>query len=227
MGRDVSVALVGFGNVGRRLTALLSGPYHVVLSRAGVRVRDLRDRHRAAWDGDRPARDRRQGGRGGLSRGAGRSWNCTAGGRSGAWRSSFERVPADVLVEVTTLDPRTGEPASAHVRQALARGMHVVTANKGPVAFQWASLKKLAARKRRLFLHEGAVMDGTPVFNLVERCLRGRGSRASAGRSTARRTWSCRAWRRGGRSRRPFGKRRSSGLRRRILRTTSTGGMRR
>ena len=83
------------------------------------------------------------------------------------------RVPADVLVEITTLDPRSGQPAIDHVRQALGRGMHVITANKGPVAFAGRSLKALAARKKRLFLHEGAVMDGTPVFNLAERCLRG------------------------------------------------------
>jgi homoserine dehydrogenase len=88
-------------------------------------------------------------------------------------REFIRRVPADVLIEVTTLNPKTGEPASSHVMQALSRGMHVVTANKGPVAFQLASLKRLAARKGRMFLHEGAVMDGTPVFNLVERCLRG------------------------------------------------------
>jgi homoserine dehydrogenase len=51
--------------------------------------------------------------------------------------------------------------------------MHVVTVNKGPVAFAHRRLKALAARKKRHFLHEGAVMDGTPVFNLAERCLRG------------------------------------------------------
>jgi homoserine dehydrogenase len=82
-------------------------------------------------------------------------------------------VPADVLVEITTLDPRHGQPAIDHVRWALARGMHVVTANKGPMAFDPRRLKTLAARRKRLFLHEGAVMDGTPVFNLAERCLRG------------------------------------------------------
>jgi homoserine dehydrogenase len=49
----------------------------------------------------------------------------------------------------------------------------VVTANKGPVAFALASLRALAERQGRLFLHEGAVMDGTPVFNLVARCLPG------------------------------------------------------
>jgi homoserine dehydrogenase len=88
-------------------------------------------------------------------------------------RAFIARVPADVLVEITTLDPKSGQPAIDHVRQALDRGMHVITANKGPVAFALRSLKALAARKKRLFLHEGAVMDGTPVFNLAERCLRG------------------------------------------------------
>ena len=44
------------------------------------------------------------------------------------------RVPADVLVEITPLDPRSGQPAIRHGRQALRRGLHVVTANKGPVA---------------------------------------------------------------------------------------------
>jgi homoserine dehydrogenase len=78
-----------------------------------------------------------------------------------------------VLVEITPLEPRTGQPATRHVRQALGRGLHVITANKGPVAFALRPLQSLAARKGRLFLHEGAVMDGTPVFNLVARCLRG------------------------------------------------------
>jgi homoserine dehydrogenase len=88
-------------------------------------------------------------------------------------RQFIARVPADVLVEITPLDPRTGEPATSHVRQALTRGLDVITANKGPVAFALRPLQALARRKGRLFLHEGAVMDGTPVFNLAARCLRG------------------------------------------------------
>src|SRR5262249_57609300 len=73
----------------------------------------------------------------------------------------------------TALEPRRGQPAIAHVRAALRRGAHVVTANKGPVAFACASLERLAAARGRLFLYESAVMDGAPVFNLVERCLPG------------------------------------------------------
>ena len=44
----------------------------------------------------------------------------------------------DVLVELSPLSvPDRGEPAISHVREALRRGRHVVSANKGPVA--WAS----------------------------------------------------------------------------------------
>ena len=172
MGRDIRVALVGFGNVGRRFAEQLGGPYGRALRAAGARVRVTgiaTARHGLAIDprGIDLARALRLVGKGGsldaLHRGA----------DVADVRAFIACVPADVLVEITTLDPRSGQPATAHVRQALGLGMHVVTANKGPVAFALRPLRALAARKKRLLLHEGAVMDGTPVFNLVERCLRG------------------------------------------------------
>jgi homoserine dehydrogenase len=79
-----------------------------------------------------------------------------------------------VVVETTTLDiERGGEPAIGHVRTALAGGAHVITANKGPVAFAYRRLANAAARADRQFLFEGAVMDGVPVFNLVRETLPG------------------------------------------------------
>ena len=76
-----------------------------------------------------------------------------------------------VVVETTTLDIVRGEPATRHIRTALAGGAHVVTANKGPVAFAYRALARAAARAGRRFLFEGAVMDGVPVFNLVRETL--------------------------------------------------------
>ena len=76
-----------------------------------------------------------------------------------------------VVVETTTLDIARGEPATTHVRTALAAGAHVVTANKGPVAFAWHTLAAAARRAGRRFLFEGAVMDGIPVFNLARETL--------------------------------------------------------
>ena len=51
--------------------------------------------------------------------------------------------------------------------------MHVVTANKGAVAHARRALARLAARHGVQFRHEGVVMDGMPIFNLLERCLPG------------------------------------------------------
>jgi homoserine dehydrogenase len=76
-----------------------------------------------------------------------------------------------VVVETTTLDIHRGEPAIRHVRTALAGGAHVVTANKGPVAFAYHQLARAAARANRHFLFEGTVMDGVPIFNLVRQTL--------------------------------------------------------
>lgn len=170
--RVLRVALVGFGNVGRRFTELLPGPYGRALRRAGVRVSltaVATARHGRAIDarGLPPAACLALVRRGG---------SLDALHRGGPLRSTLDlirRAPADVLVEVTPLDPRRGEPAVSHVRAALRRRLHVVTANKGPVAFARARLLALARRQGRRFLHESAVMDGAPVFNLVERCLPG------------------------------------------------------
>ena len=78
---------------------------------------------------------------------------------------------ADILLETTPLNAVDGEPATTHIRSALARGMHVITANKGPLAFAYSGLKSLAHKHGKSFRFEGTVMDGAPVFNLVESCL--------------------------------------------------------
>ena len=80
----------------------------------------------------------------------------------------------DVLVELSVLsiDGR-GEPAATYIRTALGRGKSVVSANKGPVSFCYHELKKLADEKGAAYMFESAVMDGAPVFNLVQRCMKG------------------------------------------------------
>ncbi|HEV8484396.1 MAG TPA: homoserine dehydrogenase [Blastocatellia bacterium] len=85
--------------------------------------------------------------------------------------SLIDRCEADVIFETTPLNPEEGEPAISHIRSALDRGINVVTANKGPLAFAYRELHELAAMRGVSFGFEGAVMDGTPVFNLVGRCL--------------------------------------------------------
>ena len=85
----------------------------------------------------------------------------------------IRRADAELFIELTTLSISDGEPATGYIREALRRGMDVITANKGPEAWHFDELAALAEAKGRLFLYETIVMDGTPVFNLVKETLRG------------------------------------------------------
>ena len=85
----------------------------------------------------------------------------------------LDRARAGVLVEITPLNPATGEPAISHIRAAFERKMDVVTANKGPIAHAYASLREEAGRAGVGFRFESTVMDGAPVFNLVRHSLPG------------------------------------------------------
>jgi homoserine dehydrogenase len=78
---------------------------------------------------------------------------------------------ADILLENTPTDRWTGEPAASHILAALQSGLHVVTANKGPVAHAYRELRDLAHSTGRRFLFEATVMDGTPVFSLFRETL--------------------------------------------------------
>lgn len=75
---------------------------------------------------------------------------------------------AEMLLELTTLNPHDGQPALTHVQSALSSGLDVVTANKGPVAFALAQLQALARERHVQFRYESTVMDGLPIFNLAQ-----------------------------------------------------------
>jgi homoserine dehydrogenase len=170
----VDVALVGFGNVGRRFARLL-GERRERLRRehdlecriVGIATR----RHGCTFDargldlGDALARAEA-----GCSFGS-----ATSVGEGGALDVIDELAASDmhprVVVETTTLDIGAGQPAVRHVERALDRGCHVITANKGPVAFAYRRLHDRASAAGLAFLFESSVMDGIPVFNLVRETL--------------------------------------------------------
>ncbi len=80
---------------------------------------------------------------------------------------------ADIMVELTPLNIDSGRPAIDHIAAAFEVGLDVITANKGPIAYAYDELKALARSRNVHFRFEGTVMDGTPVFSLVERTLQG------------------------------------------------------
>jgi homoserine dehydrogenase len=168
----LSVALLGFGNVGRAFARLLlaRGERLLVERKVSFTVTGIATAsHGFAIDPqgiDLPRALR--------GHEAGRS--MTKLHRGLPVRDTFDflrRRPGDVLVEITTLNPWTGLPAVDYIRAGLRRGMHVVTANKGPLAVGYRELTELARRQGCHFRFEGTVLDGVPVFNLVEKTLPG------------------------------------------------------
>lgn len=77
----------------------------------------------------------------------------------------------DVLIELTPLNIFSGQPAIDHIRGAMKREKHVITANKGPIAWEFKDLQQLSKQQGVQFLYETTVMDGTPIFNLVRETL--------------------------------------------------------
>ncbi|MCB2311284.1 homoserine dehydrogenase [Clostridium tagluense] len=80
---------------------------------------------------------------------------------------------ANLLVELSSLSIHDGEPAITHIETAFDRGMHVITGNKGPIAFKYQKLRDNSKEKGLQFLYETTVMDGTPIFNFVKCTLPG------------------------------------------------------
>ena len=148
----MNLALIGYGNVGRALARLIGRkrreyPFTIT----GIHTL----RHGTAVDraglGEAPA----------------------FGPRAASVGEFLDAAGATTAVELTTLEPSTGEPAISYIRAAFARGMHVVTANKGPLAHCYADLRDEAVRAGVGFRFESAVMDGAPVFNLWRGCMPG------------------------------------------------------
>lgn len=73
---------------------------------------------------------------------------------------------ANVIVEVSWTDIKTGEPALTHVRKALDLKKHVIMTNKGPVALAAGELIQLAQKNNVQLKFEGTVLSGTPVISL-------------------------------------------------------------
>jgi len=86
-------------------------------------------------------------------------------------RDWLQAAHADVLFEATSLNVESGQPAVDHIRAALERGAHAITANKGPVVHAYQELSDLAAKAGKRFLFESSVMDGVPIFALFRDTL--------------------------------------------------------
>jgi homoserine dehydrogenase len=148
----VKIALLGYGNVGKAFARLLQSkravyPFAIV----GIHTA----RHGSAFNPK------------------GLGLEPEFGEAAASVEEFLERAQPSVVIEITTLNPESGEPAISHIRAAFSRKAHVITANKGPIAHAYAELKEEAQRAGVEFRFESTVMDGTPVFNKFRNDLPG------------------------------------------------------
>jgi homoserine dehydrogenase len=148
----MKIALLGYGNVGKTFARLLkrkhgSFPFLIV----GIQTA----RHGSAFNPK------------GLNE------NPEFGPPSASIEEFLDQAKPEVLLEITTLNPQSGEPAISHIRAAFSRKVHVITANKGPIAHAYAELRDEAVKAGVEFRFESTVMDGTPIFSQFRNDLPG------------------------------------------------------
>ena len=86
-----------------------------------------------------------------------------------AW---IEHSDADVLIEASATNLETGQPALDYCMRAFEAGMHVILANKGPIALAYNELVAAASLAKRILRFEATVMAGTPSLALaLDSCL--------------------------------------------------------
>jgi homoserine dehydrogenase len=164
--KPLRIWLVGFGTVGQWLVGALDAQAERLADRYGVGV---------ALVGLANARDGFIYDENGLDlaaalalAGEGRSIAEQAGARG--WPTAIEGLratEADLLVEVTASPSADGEPGLSHMREALQRGIPVVTSNKWPVALHGVELAEMARARGVAFRAESTVMSGTPVLSTL------------------------------------------------------------
>jgi homoserine dehydrogenase len=166
------LALIGFGNVGQEFARMLLQKREWLISSKGldIEVLAIATRSKGNLMSDR-----------GLDLAKVLDEIKTRGDLRHYGEESVDVAPldvidgcdADIVVELTTLDIGSGQPAIDHISYALQSKMHVITANKGPIAFAYDQLESLAKSRNVKLRFEGTVMDGTPIFNLFEKTLQG------------------------------------------------------
>jgi homoserine dehydrogenase len=171
--RTVRILLVGLGNLGRRFCDLLveKGPHvedHYGLRLLLVGAADSRGVAHNPDGLDLALISE-------IKRAHGSVADLPIDGRSGLAASELlANSGADVLCEASPVNLRQGgEPGLSHIRTALGRGLHVVTANKGPVVMAYRELHDLAARQGVELRFDGAVAGGLPALYIGQRDLRG------------------------------------------------------
>ncbi|HEY60358.1 MAG TPA: homoserine dehydrogenase [Anaerolineae bacterium] len=166
---NISLVMIGFGNVGQafahllirkrqelqstqnlnfRITGIATGSHGCVLNQEGLDTR----RAIALMNTNQPLTTLSQ-----------QSFADTL--------ALIRNCQSDTMIENTPVNYQSGQPAVKHIETALSNGMHVVSANKGPIAHAYQELTSLEGKVGKTLLFESTVMDGAPIFSLFRQTL--------------------------------------------------------
>jgi homoserine dehydrogenase len=168
--KTVRFLLIGAGNVGRRFLELIALKRDILHDRLGLRLvlAGVADRSGVAV----------------CPAGLDPKWviELKLGGQGVAayprWGQAgvsalemVETAQAGLLLEASPANLQDGNPGLACMEAALARGMHVVTADKAPLVLAFPRLLALAEANGALLRFDATVAGGLPAVNLGRRDL--------------------------------------------------------
>ena len=168
--KQVRVALVGVGNVGRAFLELMVEKGPLLADSYGLELVLVAAADSSGGvvhpDGMAPASllAHKRGGHGVAT---------FAGGHPAATAldAAVTQANADLLLEASPVNLKSGEPGLSCVRAAVDKGMGVVLANKAPLVLAYRELTEAAKAARTGFAYSATVCGALPVVNIGQRDL--------------------------------------------------------
>jgi len=165
------IILCGFGVVGQSFAKLLESRSEDLYARYGLKPRivGVFDRNGSAIDPSGLDASRLIDVK--KKYGSVNRYSDTENNTSGT--EIINNLEAEVLIETTESNYKDAEPGMTHIIDAMKRGMHVISVNKGPLALAFPSLMEIAEYNHVLFRFSGTVGGGTPILDFAKNSLRG------------------------------------------------------
>lgn len=165
------IILCGFGGVGQSLAKLLDSRAEDLYAQYGIKPRivGVFDSKGSAVDSsgldlEKLISEKKK-------NGTVKNYGKTRNKMSGV--DMIHAIDADVLIETTASNYKDAEPGMSHIINAMKKGLHVISVNKGPLALAFPSLMELANYNHVLLRFSGTVGGGTPILDYAKNSLRG------------------------------------------------------
>ena len=162
------LVLAGFGVVGQSFARLLMDQEKELAVRYGLVSQVVGIMDHSGWLIDEHGIDLRRALK--AKKDTGKVGKTPNGPRPG---DTIRDLEAEVLIEATPTNFKTGEPGFSHMKAAFESKKHVVTCNKGPLSLAYYALHELARHNGVQLRFSGAVGGGTPVLDFGKTCSLG------------------------------------------------------